>query len=204
MLTFGLFGSAWIVLSLRANPGLVVDDTGFDDRSSAVAVGRVPWSDVTSVSASCRFHRRGRTGCSSLRSITMQSRHGGWRSGCPTLASVKTWVIWIALLLVAPLLFGCSGRPSDGDCSGRVRYQGTLYRSHNELNQAAPLARPLGGGDIVGCGDLGADAVDRVEVRAVGGVDPGIAVAIGDKKWRGVYVAVGVQKASWPEVLRHR
>ena len=42
MLTFGLFGSAWIVLSLRANPGLVVDDTGFDDRSSAVAVGRVP------------------------------------------------------------------------------------------------------------------------------------------------------------------
>lgn len=50
VLTFGLFGIAWIVLLLRANPGLVVDDTGFDDRSSAVAVGRVPWSDVTSVS----------------------------------------------------------------------------------------------------------------------------------------------------------
>jgi len=96
------------------------------------------------------------------------------------------------------------GGPSDGDCSGRVRYQGTLYRSHNELNQAAPLAEPLGGGDIVGCGGLGADAVDRVKVRAVRGVDPGIAVAIGGKKWRGVYVAVGVQKTSWPEVLRHR
>jgi hypothetical protein len=118
------------------------------------------------------------------------------------------WVIWIALLLVSALLFGCSGRDSDadweGDCSGRVRYQGALYRSHNELNQAAPLGRPLGGGDIVGCGGLGADAVNRVEVRVVRGVDPGIAIAIGDKKWRGVYVAVGVQKASWPEVLRRR
>ena len=134
----------------------------------------------------------------------MQSRHGGQRPGCPTLASVKTWVIWIALLLLSPLPVGCSGGPSDGDCSGRVRYQGTLYRSHNGLNQAAPLAEPLGGGDIVGCGGLGADAVDRVKVRAVRGVDPGIAVAIGGKKRRGVYVAVGVQKTSWPEVLRHR
>ncbi len=50
VLTFGSFGIAWIVMLLRANPGLVVDDTGFDDRSSAVAVGRVPWGDVTSVS----------------------------------------------------------------------------------------------------------------------------------------------------------
>ena len=199
MLTFGLFGSAWIVLSLRANPGLVVDDTGFDDRSSAVAVGRVHrfrHLAGSTVAAEHDVRAFGPSRCS----------HGmeDSRFGCPTLASVKTWVIWIALLLVAPLLFGCSGRPSDGDCSARVRFQGTLYRSHNELNQAAPLARPLGGGDIVGCRDLGADAVDRVQVRAVRGVDPGIAVAIGDKKWRGVYVAAGVHKAAWPEVLRHR
>lgn len=50
VITFTSFGLAWILLCLRAGPGLVVDDTGFDDQSSAVAVGRVMWSDVTSVS----------------------------------------------------------------------------------------------------------------------------------------------------------
>src|SRR4029453_10621842 len=51
LLTFAGFGIAWIVLLLRTGPGLVVDDTGFDDRSSlGVAAGRVLWADVTSVS----------------------------------------------------------------------------------------------------------------------------------------------------------
>lgn len=50
LLTFTGFGIGWIVLLLRPGPGLVVDDTGFDDRSSATAVGRVPWVDVRLVS----------------------------------------------------------------------------------------------------------------------------------------------------------
>ena len=49
--TFGAFGVLWAALGLRSGPGLLVDDHGFDDRSSAVAVGRVPWSDVVSVGA---------------------------------------------------------------------------------------------------------------------------------------------------------
>ncbi|MGF9761120.1 STM3941 family protein [Microvirga sp. 0TCS3.31] len=55
IVTFAGFGTAWIVLLLRAGPGLVVDDTGFDDRSSATAVGRVQWADVTSVSRQVMF-----------------------------------------------------------------------------------------------------------------------------------------------------
>jgi hypothetical protein len=47
LLTFTGFGLGWIVLLLRTGPVLVVDDTGFDDRSSATAVGRVSWVDVT-------------------------------------------------------------------------------------------------------------------------------------------------------------
>ena len=35
------FGIAWIVVLLRAGPGLVVDETGFDDTSSLTPVGRV-------------------------------------------------------------------------------------------------------------------------------------------------------------------
>jgi len=50
LLTFAGFGTGWIVLLLRTGPGLVVDDAGFDDRSSGAAVGRVPWADVMSVS----------------------------------------------------------------------------------------------------------------------------------------------------------
>jgi len=50
LLTFAGFGIGWIALLLRSGPGLVVDDDGFDDRSSAAAVGRVPWADVTSLS----------------------------------------------------------------------------------------------------------------------------------------------------------
>ena len=50
VLTFGRFGIAWVVYLLRTGPGLVVDDTGFDDNSSAVAVGRVLWADVIMVS----------------------------------------------------------------------------------------------------------------------------------------------------------
>ena len=55
VLTFAGFGIGWIVLLLRAGPALVVDDTGFSDRSSAMAVGRVLWSDVTSVSEQSIF-----------------------------------------------------------------------------------------------------------------------------------------------------
>ena len=50
VLTFVGFGIGWIVVLLRAGPGLVVDDTGFDDTSSLTAVGRVLWADVTTVS----------------------------------------------------------------------------------------------------------------------------------------------------------
>ena len=44
------FGIGWIVVLLRAGPGLVVDETGFDDSSSLTPVGRVLWADVTNVS----------------------------------------------------------------------------------------------------------------------------------------------------------
>ncbi|MDT0214196.1 STM3941 family protein [Rothia sp. ARF10] len=49
IVTFGTFGLLWARQLLRAGPGLVVDEEGFDDSSSATAVGRVPWADVTNV-----------------------------------------------------------------------------------------------------------------------------------------------------------
>lgn len=49
IVTFGTFGALWVRQLLRPGPALVVDDDGFDDRSSATAVGRVPWTDVARV-----------------------------------------------------------------------------------------------------------------------------------------------------------
>lgn len=49
IVTFGTFGALWVRQLLRPGPGLVVDEEGFDDRSSATAVGRVPWGDVMNV-----------------------------------------------------------------------------------------------------------------------------------------------------------
>lgn len=50
VVTFMGFGITALVLYRRRGPGLIVDDEGFDDRSSPVAVGRVSWSDVTWIS----------------------------------------------------------------------------------------------------------------------------------------------------------
>jgi hypothetical protein len=44
-----LFGVAGVAMMLRRGPGFVVDDEGFTDASSMVAMGRVPWSDVVNV-----------------------------------------------------------------------------------------------------------------------------------------------------------
>jgi hypothetical protein len=58
LITFGCFGLAWVVLGLRRGPGLIIDDEGFDDASSATAVGRVPWSDVAFVGEWSTFSSR--------------------------------------------------------------------------------------------------------------------------------------------------
>ena len=52
--TFGVFLVLWVRMAVRGG-GLVVDDEGLDDRSSATAVGRVPWADVVAVSERTDF-----------------------------------------------------------------------------------------------------------------------------------------------------
>jgi hypothetical protein len=110
-----------------------------------------------------------------------------------------------ALLVVALMvLSGCSmDDGTGGDCSARVRYEGALYRGHNLLPQKAPLGVPVGQGDVVGCGGIDAEAVDRVDVRPIKGVDP--KVALGTRgEWRGIYIRedLATKPSSWPQPLR--
>ncbi|WP_353952778.1 STM3941 family protein [Knoellia sp. S7-12] len=50
LLTFGAFGVFIVRALFQSGPGLVLDDEGFVDDSSAGSVGRVLWADVTQLS----------------------------------------------------------------------------------------------------------------------------------------------------------
>ena len=108
-------------------------------------------------------------------------------------------------LLSASALVGCSEDApdgSDGDCSARVRLSGEVFRPHNELNQAAPVGRVLGSGEIIDCGSAqDAQSVDTVQVHAVSEVDDQVAVVVTDGQWSGVYVVEGLPRSAWPEQL---
>ena len=118
-------------------------------------------------------------------------------------------------LLLVVSLAGCTGpasqplpRPTaapsgEGDCAGSIRFRGHHYRAHNALNHQAPRGRLLGVGDVVGCGWRTASPVDRVKVYAVSGVDTSTAVMILGVDWRAVYIADGVGRSSWPQVLKN-
>jgi hypothetical protein len=109
----------------------------------------------------------------------------------------------VALLLFAPVIAGCAGEGSnsgpgshDGDCNARIEWDGTVYRQHNAVDQRAPRGEQLGSGDVLDCDAI----VAAVEVYAVDGVDPTLAIkVIGE--WRGVYVAEDARRSSWPDVL---
>ena len=93
----------------------------------------------------------------------------------------------------------CAERDEGGDCHGRVGYADAVYAPHNEAHDGAPVGRALGTADVLDCDREPAEAV---EVHAVRGVDPALAVVVRRGEWRGVYVAEGVGPSSWPPVLR--
>ena len=106
------------------------------------------------------------------------------------------------LLLLAPLIVACAGDGggTEGDCNGRIGWSGAVYRPHNELNQAAPRGEMLGSGNVLDCDGSRLGTV--VNVFAVDGVDTSVAIKVAESEWRGVYVAEGTPKSSWPDVLR--
>ncbi|CAN5315607.1 hypothetical protein BH09ACT10_BH09ACT10_22820 [soil metagenome] len=113
---------------------------------------------------------------------------------------------WLRLIaaswVCACLLAACSEGANEGDCSARIRLGETVFRSRNELNQAAPAGGALGSGEVIGCGSASdADTVDTVTVYEVAGVDSQTAVVIKDQDWSGVYVAEGTPRSEWPAPL---
>ena len=108
----------------------------------------------------------------------------------------------IAALACASVLAACGEDENLGDCNARIRMDGSAFRAHNELNQAAPVGKVLGSGEVIGCGKVdSAEVVDKVTVYEVVGVDGETAVAVKGPKWSGVYVAEGIPRSEWPAPL---
>lgn len=91
---------------------------------------------------------------------------------------------------------------SQGDCNARIRYDGTLYRPHQDLRQDAPAGRAIGTGEVVGCGNgESAPTVDEVTVLRVKGVKSSVAVVVSEQDWQGIYVAEDLPRGEWPRRL---
>lgn len=98
-------------------------------------------------------------------------------------------------------LGGCVGNlpQSDDDCNGSILFGDVVYVVDNRLNQKAQPAEELGPGEVVDCDH--STVVDDVVVSRIKGVEPGIAIRVLKGDWRGVYIAEGVPKSSWPDLL---
>ena len=114
----------------------------------------------------------------------------------------------LALALIIPT--GCSENDSEGgDCSGRIRYDGALYRFSNAADNSLPLGKKLGTGEIVDCGGLNdAPAVKEVDVFSVKGVDPKVAILTDDAEWGdATYIEEGLADmgpSAWPSPLQRQ
>jgi hypothetical protein len=106
--------------------------------------------------------------------------------------------------MVAVALSGCSGHSSSsttgGDCTARVRYHGTVYTSPITVNDAAPMGAAHGSGDLIDCDGK---TFETPTLNAVKGVDPAVAVAVGNEStYHGVYVSEDVPEARWPSQVK--
>jgi hypothetical protein len=106
------------------------------------------------------------------------------------------------LLLVAPLIVGCTEDPAsnDGDCNARISWDGIVYEPHSELRPVGQREQRLGSGDVLDCDG---SSVGTVEVFAVDRVDSTLAISV-TGEWRGTYVNEDAPKSSWPPVLKIR
>ena len=108
----------------------------------------------------------------------------------------------VGSLLLGSLMSCDAGSQDAGDCNARIEYQGVAYRPHNLLRQSAHTeSAELGSGDVVGCEG---EAVDQVTVHEIHGVVPGVAIAVVDPDWRGIYVLEGTGPDDWPSSIKVR
>lgn len=106
-----------------------------------------------------------------------------------------------AMMLVAASC-GSTSTGNEGDCSGFVKFDETIYRLHNLTVAHVSKATLAGDGEVLGCDK---EAIDTVDVYRINGVDTRIAIAVPDsptsKKYL-VWVTDGSKPSQWPDRIR--
>ncbi|MGL5809461.1 MAG: hypothetical protein ACRCYQ_05920 [Nocardioides sp.] len=110
-------------------------------------------------------------------------------------------------LLCAFFLVGCSDDGTDlldtGGCVVRIEFDGTINRTHNGVDDAAPRGKRLGVGQPIDCNGSPVAGYGKVGVFAVVGVDSDVAVAVeGDANnpdLSAVYVEEAAAKGQLPK-----
>lgn len=88
------------------------------------------------------------------------------------------------------------GGPVEPDCAAQLVWAGVSHQSSGELRQPLALGERLGRGRIPGCGD---DPGSEVNVAAIRGVDPSVAVGVEGGEWPYAWLRPGYV----PESPRH-
>jgi hypothetical protein len=110
-------------------------------------------------------------------------------------------VIVIGVVLLATARCGGDGAAEQGgsvdpDCVAQLHWAGVPHQSSGDLREPLVLGERLGKGRIPGCGD---DPATEVNVAAISGVDPAVAVAVEGGDWPYAWLAPGYL----PESPRH-
>jgi hypothetical protein len=122
----------------------------------------------------------------------------GRAGGASSAVHSSVVAVLVGLLYAAT---GCAGDDGGmhGECSGRVRYDGTVYVPDSRLDQSLRAGRELGEVEVVDCD--GKSVIDRVSVSRVRGEDSVLVVRVANGTWRGLYVDESVPLEQWPAGL---
>jgi hypothetical protein len=88
------------------------------------------------------------------------------------------------MMCVALMLAGCGGSSSSALCAATLDFDGRTYSGYGDVKTLPPPSQTLGRGTIPRCDDD--DTRETVRVRALNGLDPAVAVVVGQED---IYIA---------------
>jgi hypothetical protein len=114
-----------------------------------------------------------------------------------------TPVSFVLLALAIPLV-ACADDTDrtneSADCGAKLLYRDVVYRP--VVSPHLPAADQAGGrAGYVGCDEVPAPDLGRVDVSTISRVDPGTGILAGEQSGNSLYVADGLQETRWPQTV---
>ena len=107
----------------------------------------------------------------------------------------------LLLLLAALPTTSCGSGGLEGECNADLRLDDTTYRDVG-ARQIPVRGRPVGQAGYLGCDDSPAPGLGKVDVFALGAIDPTKAVVAAGGRADVVYVNRDLPRSRWPTLVR--